>query len=230
VKRLSGSKRVLFVCAGNTCRSPMAEAIARQILGPTADVQSAGICADEGASATQDAIAVMEERERMQRAVRLLMILMRSLPQGPKGLRSAPYGPVSQDPFQVQAHIHVELPFLIAASLDRHPADEDRVVALPEALGEPRSPLVEADDIHSLGSRLPVPVRLVLQSRDAAVEAPGAGLPQRGVFRQPTFEDELVVPAGGGMRNAGNGAGGRVRTGPLCLVRRAGPIAAGRRQ
>lgn len=62
MKRLSGSKRVLFVCAGNTCRSPMAEAIARQILGTTADVQSAGICADEGASATQDAIAVMEKR------------------------------------------------------------------------------------------------------------------------------------------------------------------------
>ncbi len=138
--------------------------------------------------------------------------------------------PVSQNPLQVQTHVHVEVPFLVAAALDGHPADKDPVVPPPKALGEPRSPLVEADDIHSLGSRLPIPVRLVLQSRDAAVEATGAGLPQRGVFRQPAFEDELVIPAGGGVRNAGNGSGGRVRTESLGLVCRAGPVAAGRRQ
>lgn len=62
VKHPKGSKSVLFVCAGNTCRSPMAEAIARQILGAAANVESAGIDVCDGASATQDAIAVMAER------------------------------------------------------------------------------------------------------------------------------------------------------------------------
>lgn len=53
---------VLFVCAGNTCRSPMAHAVARMLLGANARIESAGICADDGASATRDAVQVMQER------------------------------------------------------------------------------------------------------------------------------------------------------------------------
>ena len=34
--------RILFVCSGNTCRSPMAEGIARKILGTGVEVESAG--------------------------------------------------------------------------------------------------------------------------------------------------------------------------------------------
>ena len=34
--------KILFVCSGNTCRSPMAEAIAHKILGPSVHVESAG--------------------------------------------------------------------------------------------------------------------------------------------------------------------------------------------
>ncbi len=55
-------KRVLFVCAGNTCRSPMAAALASDLLGATARVESAGTSADNGAEATRDAIQVMSER------------------------------------------------------------------------------------------------------------------------------------------------------------------------
>lgn len=55
-------RRVLFVCEGNTCRSPMAEAAARHLLGGEMHVESAGIAADEGASATKDAVRAMEER------------------------------------------------------------------------------------------------------------------------------------------------------------------------
>lgn len=55
-------RRVLFVCAGNTCRSPMAAALAHHVLGDTVRAESAGISADDGASATKDAVRAMKER------------------------------------------------------------------------------------------------------------------------------------------------------------------------
>lgn len=56
------TRRVLFVCAGNTCRSPMAAALAHHVLGDTVRAESAGISADDGASATKDAVRAMKER------------------------------------------------------------------------------------------------------------------------------------------------------------------------
>jgi protein-tyrosine phosphatase len=40
----------------------MAAAVVRQLLGPSVRVESAGLDADEGASATKDAVRVMRER------------------------------------------------------------------------------------------------------------------------------------------------------------------------
>lgn len=53
---------ILFVCAGNTCRSPMAEAIAGHLLGDAAAVQSAGMETATGMRAAPEAIQVMKER------------------------------------------------------------------------------------------------------------------------------------------------------------------------
>lgn len=52
-------KRLLFVCYGNICRSPMAEAIARRRLGPAVEAASAGIGAT-GGPASEEAVLVMK--------------------------------------------------------------------------------------------------------------------------------------------------------------------------
>lgn len=57
---------ILFVCTGNTCRSPMAEAFARQELARrgwrNVQVRSAGVAARAGSGATSEARAVMGRR------------------------------------------------------------------------------------------------------------------------------------------------------------------------
>lgn len=59
-------KRIVFVCTGNTCRSPLAEGIARKILQETgrSDVEaaSAGTEAWDGGVATDEALLVGIER------------------------------------------------------------------------------------------------------------------------------------------------------------------------
>ncbi len=52
-------KRLLFVCYGNICRSPMAEGIARKRLGPSVEVASAGIGAT-GGPASEEGVLVMK--------------------------------------------------------------------------------------------------------------------------------------------------------------------------
>lgn len=54
--------RILFVCTGNTCRSPFAEAFLRQRLGDeTVEVTSAGTAGLEGLPASEGAVRVAAE-------------------------------------------------------------------------------------------------------------------------------------------------------------------------
>ena len=58
-------KKILFVCSGNTCRSPLAEAIARNLLparsGFEVDIASAGTSALEGSPASGFSLEVASD-------------------------------------------------------------------------------------------------------------------------------------------------------------------------
>ncbi len=59
-----GAFRVLFVCSGNTCRSPLAAAIFARVAeeeGLEVEVDSAGLEAVPGLPASEEAVAVAEE-------------------------------------------------------------------------------------------------------------------------------------------------------------------------
>ncbi|WP_036099679.1 low molecular weight protein arginine phosphatase [Listeria riparia] len=52
--------KILFICTGNTCRSPMAEKML-QWLKPDWDIASAGLSAQAGASMSMNSKAVLQE-------------------------------------------------------------------------------------------------------------------------------------------------------------------------
>lgn len=61
---MSSKKSVLFVCTGNTCRSPMAEGLFRKAVGDRDDfeVMSAGVAAYPGDAANPETVKLLSGR------------------------------------------------------------------------------------------------------------------------------------------------------------------------
>jgi len=55
--------KILFVCTGNTCRSPMAQVMAAQLFGESYEVASAGVMAMPKQKASTHAIEAMKQRK-----------------------------------------------------------------------------------------------------------------------------------------------------------------------
>ncbi len=57
-------KKLIFVCTGNICRSPMAEGLLKHMLGPDYgwEISSAGVCAATGAPASPNAVEALREQ------------------------------------------------------------------------------------------------------------------------------------------------------------------------
>ena len=62
---MSDLKHVLFVCTGNTCRSPLAEGLFRQAVAGRDDyeVSSAGVAASKGTPANPETAALLKKRD-----------------------------------------------------------------------------------------------------------------------------------------------------------------------
>jgi len=60
-------KRILFICSGNRCRSPMAKAIFEEMINQDTELQAAGISAQSAGTLDMDSLEPTEEAIQIMR-------------------------------------------------------------------------------------------------------------------------------------------------------------------
>lgn len=113
---------ILFVCTGNTCRSPLAAVMARAL---GADAESAGLCPEEGCPASEGA-----RRAAARRGLDLSRHRARR---------------VTQALMQAAEKVYAMTPAHASALKEAFPAEKDKVFTLSPAI---RDPFGGGDDIY----------------------------------------------------------------------------------
>jgi protein-tyrosine-phosphatase len=151
---MPATKHVLFVCTGNTCRSPMAEGLFRKAIAGRNDiaVSSAGVAAARGAAASRETLSVLAKRDA--------------------ALDSFRSRPVSDSVLKAASHVFAMTEGHLAMLEERFPEHADKFFLVREFAGiKDKRDGIDVPDPIGLGAAAYEEVAAVLETAIPAIIA-----------------------------------------------------------